>query len=425
MRAPSAGVYVNRLGIRRARANEPVRIGGQGAMSGAHADYGRQMQMGAELAIEEINEAGGILGREIVLNWLDEELRPDVATRNARQLVEEWGADFLTGVDSSGSAMAVGQIMPELDRVLIVTHGATHRFTEELVGRDGIKEIFRASVPIYQDSILAAFVFADREDIVRWANIGADYEYGPASWLMFKDTLGRLRPDVEFVAEAGHRPDPRFSGHVSSVMAQRRTPSSPPLGRRGGQHAPAALSMGGFAQIQAWWQAMGGSVDVLEGISGQLEQFDDKLWDHRPLPLHLGTDETAEQYAAFLAAFRDKFDRLPNYSAECTYSAIYSYKQAAEAAGSTDTADVIQAMEGMTTQPRPACGPTGPRTTRRSTPCPAAASCDPTTIRSRWSRRPRVYSPEDYYAGRLRADRLKDVGEMISPTPPHNFAMAP
>src|SRR5699024_9773950 len=39
--------------------------------------------------------------------------------------------------------------------------------------------------------------------------------------------------------------------------------------------------------------------------------------------------------------------RFPNYSAECTYAAVYSLKQAIEEAGSTDTAEVIEAMEGM------------------------------------------------------------------------------
>ena len=398
--AIGAGVYVNRLGIRRARANEPVRIGGQGAMSGAHADYGLQMRMGAELAIAELNEAGGILGREIVLNWLDEELRPDVATRNCRQLVEEWGADMLVGIDSSGSAMAVGQIMPELDRILIVSHGATHRFTEELVARDGIKQIFRASVPIYQDAILAAYVFAEREDIVRWANIGADYEYGHASWLMFKDTLSKLRPDVEFVAEAwAPFQTLDFSGHVSSVMAQRPDAVfATPWAGEAISMLRAALSMGGFAQIQAWWQAMGGSVDVLEGVSGQLDQFDEKLWATARYVFTYSPDETKDLNDAFLASFQEKFNRLPNYSAECTYSAIKSYAQAAQDAGSTDTADVIEALEGMEI-----ATPAGMRTYRPEDHQAVYAVPGGRIVRSDDWPIPVIgadlalYSPEDYY----------------------------
>jgi hypothetical protein len=135
------------------KATGPIKIGGQGAISGAHADYGWQMMAGATLAIEQINTKGGILGRKLELKFMDEELKPATAVKNARYLVTDWGADFLFGIDSSGSAMAVGPVLPELDRLCFVTHGATHRLTEELVASKGIKQIFRMVAPVYQDAL--------------------------------------------------------------------------------------------------------------------------------------------------------------------------------------------------------------------------------------------------------------------------------
>jgi branched-chain amino acid transport system substrate-binding protein len=359
--AIGATAYLSKYGLRGARANEPVRIGGQGALSGAHADYGRQIRMGALLAIEEINEEGGILGRPVELNFVDEELRPDVATRNARQLVDDWGADFLVGVDSSGSAMAVGPVLEELDTLGIFTHAATHRLTEELVAEQGITQIFRSSVPIYQDAILAAHLFAERDDITRWANIGADYEYGHASWAMFKKTLSELRPDVEFVAEAWapfHTID--FSGHVSSVLAANPDAVfATPWAGEAVTMLRTALVMGGFEQLQAWWQAMGGSVDVLEGIAGQMDQFDGKLWATARYLFNWSEEETSGLNEAFVGAFQDRWGRFPNYSAECTYAAVYSIRQAVEEAGSTDTAEVTEALAGMTIET-----PAGVRTYR-------------------------------------------------------------
>lgn len=347
--AIGATAYLSKYGIRGARAQEPIRIGGQGALSGAHADYGRQIQMGATLAIEEINEQGGILGRQVELNFLDEELRPDVATRNARVQVDDWGADFLVGVDSSGSALAMGPVLAELDRICVFTHAGTHRLTEELVAEQGIRQIFRSSAPVYQESILAAHLFAQREDITRWANIGADYEYGHANWALFKQTLQQLRPDVEFVAEAWapfHTID--FSGHVSSVLAANpQGVYATPWGGEAVSLLRSALVMGGFNQLEAWWQGMGASVDVLEGISGQIDQFDGKLWATGRYIFNWSEEETRDLNQAFNEAFQTRWKRFPNYSAECTYSAVYSLKQAIEEAGSTDTAEVIEAMEGM------------------------------------------------------------------------------
>src|SRR4030067_2308788 len=94
----------------------PIKIGGQGALSGAHADYGWEMNAGSTMAIEEINAKGGILKRKLELKFMDEELKPATAVKNARYLVTDWGADFLFGVDSSGCAMAGGPVLPALDR---------------------------------------------------------------------------------------------------------------------------------------------------------------------------------------------------------------------------------------------------------------------------------------------------------------------
>jgi branched-chain amino acid transport system substrate-binding protein len=359
--AAGATAYVSKLGIGRARAQQPIRIGGQGALSGAHADYGRQMNMGATLAIEEINAAGGILGRTVELNFVDEELRPDVAVRNARQQVSDWGADFLVGVDSSGSSLAVGPVLAELDRICIFTHAATHRLTEDLCHKDGIRQIFRASVPIYQDSILAARMFAERDDLVRWANIGADYEYGRASWAMFKHTLQELRPDVEFVAETwAPFQTLDFSGHVSSVMAAEPNGlfSTPWAGEAVGL-LRTGLVMGAFDQLGAWWQAMGASVDVLEGNAGHIDQFQDKLWATGRYIFNWSEEETRDRNDRFVSDFQERWGRFPNYSAECTYAAVYSLKQACEAAGTTETAQVIEALEGMTIET-----PAGMRTYR-------------------------------------------------------------
>src|SRR3972149_11799594 len=106
------------------------------------------------------------------------------------------------GTYSSVVAMSIGPVLPELKRLHFFTHAATHRLTEDLVADKKIQEIVRVSVPVYQDAIVAALIFKDMPNIKRWANIGADYEYGTSSWNLFKETLKKFRPDVEFGAAA-------------------------------------------------------------------------------------------------------------------------------------------------------------------------------------------------------------------------------
>jgi branched-chain amino acid transport system substrate-binding protein len=325
-----------------------IKIGGQGTTSGPFADYGWQMIAGSTLAIEEINAKGGILGSKLEMKFMDEEMKPAVAVKNARYLATEWGAHFLFGVDSSGSSMAVGPILPELDRICMFAHASTHRLTEELVVDKGIKQIFRISVPVYQESIMSSLIFKEFPNIKRWAGIHCDYEYGYSVWALFKDTLKKYRPDVEFVSIAWAPPGTMdFTPHISAVMAANPDAiHSTPWAGEGVMLLRQALMLGVFDKIQAWFQCMGGSVDVLEGIARDLEagKFKDKLWATARY-IHNYPDTPMNK--AFVANFRKRWARFPNYSAETCYSTIYAFKAAVEKTRSLKTADLVKAFEGL------------------------------------------------------------------------------
>jgi branched-chain amino acid transport system substrate-binding protein len=325
-----------------------IKVGVQGAASGPHADYGRQIEMGATMAAEEINAAGGVLGCKVEIRFMDDENRAATGVKNARLLVTDWGAHFTVGTDSSGVAMAMGPVLAELKRIHFFTHAATHRLTEDLVAVKGIKEIVRVSVPIYQDAITAALIFKDRKDIKRWANIGADYEYGYVAWNMFKETLRKYRPDVEFVGEAwAPFLTLDFSPHISAVMAQKPDAIfATPWAGEAVMLLRQALIQGVFDNVQVWWQAMGGSVDVLEGISAEVakDRFKGKLWATARY-IHNWPD-TADN-RAFIERYRKRWARFPNYSAETTYSAFFIMKAAVEKARSMETDKVVAAMSGM------------------------------------------------------------------------------
>jgi branched-chain amino acid transport system substrate-binding protein len=325
-----------------------IKVGAQGIASGALADYGHQIEMGSTMAVEEINAGGGILGCKLELKFMDDENKPATAVKNARYLVSEWGAHFMYGTDSSGAAMALGPVLPELKRIQFFTHAATQRLTEDLVAGKGIKEIVRVSVPVYQDAIVPAQVFKDRTDVKRWATIGADYEYGYVTWNLFKDTIRKHRPDVEFVAEAWAPFNTLdFSSQIAAVMAQKPDAIiATPWAGEGVQLLRQALLQGVFEQVKLWWQAMGGSVDVLEGITQDVKQdkFKGKLWATARY-IHNWPD-TAEN-KAFVERFRKRWNRFPNYSAETTYSALMITKAAVEKAKSLETGKVIEALKGM------------------------------------------------------------------------------
>lgn len=332
-----------RLGV------DSVKIGVQGIMSGSHADYGRQMEMGSTLAAEEINDQGGIMGCPIELAFRDTELNPDVAIQNARFFVDEFGAHFLVGIDSSGVALGLAPVIPELGRPLVVTHAATEKLTEVEVFQNGNEHVFRMSVPVYQDAIVPALIFAEMPELTRFATIGADYEYGHTAWEMFQAELGERRDDVEFVAEAwAPFRTADFTPHISTVMAaQPDVVFATPWAGEAVALLRQAVSQGAFEQLGVWWQAMGGSVDVLEGIANDLQNdaFGGRLWGTgRYVYNWPETDRNRE----FVEDFRQRWRRFPNYSAQTTYSAIQAIAMAVEEVGDLDDTDgLIGALEGL------------------------------------------------------------------------------
>lgn len=339
-----------------------IKIGGMDIMSGMHADYGRQMLMGAQMAVDEINATGGILGSKLELKFMDSRFDPDASLKNARYFVEEWGADYLFGLSAEGGIDAISPHLPEWGVLLMVCHSAAPRINEETVfgGMPGGDHVFRITQPFYQDAILSALYFSEWPEIETWADLAADYEYGWAVRELFKDTMEKHRPDVEYVggAAAGWA-TADFTSQIAALMAKK--PSliiSVPWAGEAVSALRQAVVAGLFEQdwFEVWFQCMGGSVDVAEGISDDVAggKFNGKLW---ATARYLWNQSDRPENVKFVNDFRERYgSRYPNYSAPASYTAIYAFKQAVEETRSLDAEKLIKALEGMTVE-----APEGPR----------------------------------------------------------------
>src|SRR5262245_31568488 len=86
-----------------AYAADPIKVGVVTPLSGSYAPIGKQVRWGAELAVKEINAAGGVNGRPFELLFEDEEANPPVAVRKSEKLLQQDKVDLLTGTVNSGS----------------------------------------------------------------------------------------------------------------------------------------------------------------------------------------------------------------------------------------------------------------------------------------------------------------------------------
>jgi len=307
-------------------------------------DFRRYNRAGARLAVEEINAAGGILGSKIELIVRDE--LADVI-KQARELVEREKVDFLVGVSSSGNALRLAPILPELNVIHINSDASTPRLTEEFVYSRGIKLIFRTTSVLYQDGCVAGAIAANLP-ISRWAGLNPDYEYGRASWEWFKKCLKHFRPDAEFVLEQWF-PSPGttdFTKYIAAIMATDAeglytvafSGEAIALFRQ-------AAELGLFRKLKALIDAPGYQPDIAYALGKNYPRLEmgtwvsgnDYIWVYPP----------TEVNKRFVRAYVNRWGKLPGAGAEPTYTAIYMIKAAIERAGTLDVDTLIKTMEGM------------------------------------------------------------------------------
>jgi branched-chain amino acid transport system substrate-binding protein len=330
----------------------PIKIGGIYLMSGSAATYGKFAQQGMDLAMKEINEKGGVLGRPLSAQIEDGQGKAAVAIQAARKLVYQDKADILMGLDSSGVAQGLAPLVPDLDKPFIITHAATPDVTGKLCN----SHTFRISVNVNQNMKGAAEIAA-KTGVKKWTTIGPDYAFGHQTWEYFGKYLKEIKPDVVLMKETAF---PRFGAEdftpfINSVMENK--PEGVMISLWGGDlvnFVRQATDRGFFKQGFQIVVPVGAATEVLTALG---EQMPEGLW--------LGT---RYWYAAFdndmnkhfVAAYEKSYGVPPSYNAEGAYAAVYAYKAAAEKAGSVDTKAIIAALTGLTFN-----APTGPLTIRK------------------------------------------------------------
>lgn len=327
-------------GAAQAQQGEPIRLGAIYIMSGTASVYGKFAEQGLQLAIEEINDSGGILGRPVEYKLQDSQIKADVAIQAARKLVYQDQVDALMGIDSSGVAAGLAPTIPELNRPLIITHAATPDVTGKLCNRN----VFRISVNINQNMKAAAQLAADT-GAKRWTTIGPDYAFGHQSWEFFGNYLKEIDPSVELMDQTAF---PRFGNEdftpfINSVMDA--SPEGVLISLWGGDlvnFVRQANNLGFFDKGFQVMMTVGAATEVLSALG---EDMPEGVW--LSTRYWFGAHDNPMN-KRFVDAYTSKYGNPPSYNAEGAYAAVYAYKAAMEKAGSTDPDKVIAALSGLT-----------------------------------------------------------------------------
>ena len=290
---------------------------------------------GWQLAVDEVNAAGGVLGRKLEMISRDDAGKPQDAIRLASELLDEQKVDFLSGGFLSNVGLALSDFAAQRKRLYV----ASEPLTDALVWEKGNRYCFRLRPSTYMQAAMLAEEAA-KLPAKRWVTVAPNYEYGTSAVKWFKTLLTARRPDVEFVAEQWPALGKIEAGATVSALGEAR---------------PEAIYNVTFGPDLTNFVRQGNTRGLFEGravvslLTGEPEYLD-PLGDETPagwLVTGYPQDQVqTDANRAFLNAYRARFGALPGMGSVVGYALIKSLVGGIARAGSVDTEKLIEGFRG-------------------------------------------------------------------------------
>ncbi|MFC0217155.1 ABC transporter substrate-binding protein [Pseudochelatococcus lubricantis] len=291
---------------------------------------------GMELALKEINDAGGIRGQKLVVISKDDAGKPGDALTAANELVSRDRVALLAG----GFLSNVGLALSDFARQKKVLYLASEPLTDALVWSKGNDYTFRLRTSNYMQAAMLAEEAA-RLPAKRWATVAPNYEYGQSFVAVFRELLTKKRPDVEFVAEQWPPLGKIDAGPVLQAIDAAK---------------PDAILNATFAADLVKFVREGNTRGVFKNravvsyLTGEPEYLD-PLKDETPegwivtgYPWY-GID--TPEHKAFLDAYRALHNDYPRLGSIIGYSTVRSVAALLERATDTSTEALIEAAKNL------------------------------------------------------------------------------
>jgi branched-chain amino acid transport system substrate-binding protein len=291
---------------------------------------------GMELAVEEINAAGGVNGKKLQLITRDDNGSPGDAVRAAEELVSREQVDVLAG----GFLSNIGLALADFAKQRKFFYLASEPLTDKIVWGSGNKYTFRLRPSTYMQSAMLAPEAAKLKK-KRWAVVYPNYEYGQSAVATFKTLLKAAQPDVEFVAEQAPplgRLDP---GSVVQALADAK---------------PDAIFNVLFGADLSKFVREGNTRGLFQGrevvsmLTGEPEYLD-PLRDETPngwiVTGYPWYGVQTPEHKAFFIAYHRKYNDYPRLGSVVGYSAIHAIAAGVKKAKSTETEKLVTAFRGL------------------------------------------------------------------------------
>ena len=316
-------------------AADPIKIGEINHYK-RMAAFAEPYKNGIELALEEINAAGGVLGRPLEFIYRDDQGKPSEAVKIAEELMTRDGAVMITGTILSNVGLAISSLAAEKGYVYL----ASEPLADSITWASGNAYTFRLRSSTYMQAAMLAEEAA-KTGAKRYATIAPNYAYGKDAVAAFKENLLRLQPDAEFVAEqwpalfkidAGAEVQALERAKPDAIYNVTFGPDLAKLVREGGDR--------GLFQNRTVLGLLSGEPEYLDPLGAEAPEG----WIVTGYPWYAITDGPGK---TFVDTYQARWNDYPRLGSIVGYMTAQSIAAVLQKAGSTETDAIRAAFKGL------------------------------------------------------------------------------
>lgn len=313
-------------------------IGAMGPLTGSNAVYGQHVKYGAEIAVKEINAAGGINGKQIEFKYEDDEHDPEKAV-NAYNNLKDWGMQLLMGAVTSGPSVAVAEETKNDSMFQITPSGSS----PDVIKYDNAFQVCFTD----PNQGVASAKYISNQKLASKVAVIYDSSDVYSSGIYAKFAEEAKNSNFEIVAAEAFTSDSKSD---FSVQLQKAKDSGAEL-----VFLPIYYQETTLILTQAndmGFDPIFFGCDGLDGILG-VKNFDKALAEGVMLLTPFAADAPDEKTQNFVKQFKETYGEIPNQFGADAYDAIYIIKAAIETAGVTpdmSTSEICDALKSAITK---------------------------------------------------------------------------
>ncbi len=317
-------------------SGEPIRVGEVNSYTGLPA-FTIPYRQGWQLAVEEVNAAGGLLGgRKLEVVSRDDAGKPDDAVRVAQEMLSNEKVTLLAGTYFSHIGLAVADFAAR-NKVPFV---AAEPLTDAITWTKGNRYTFRLRPSTYMQAAMLVEEAA-KLPAKRWATVAPNYEYGQSAVSWFKQLLQEKRPDVEFVAEQWPVQGKLEAGPTVQALAAAKPDAifNVTFGADLAKFVREGEGRGLFRNRAV--------VSLLTGEPEYLEPMKDEAPEGWIVTGYPWEQIDTPEHKAFRDAYQARFKEPPRQGSVVGYATFKAIAAAIDKAGSTDPEKIVDALSGL------------------------------------------------------------------------------